>query len=323
MIPLAVTMGEPGGIGGETVVKAWQSLRASPECTFFAIDDPSRLESLAPGLPVAPISTPAEAVDRFADVLPVLPEPLVANATPGQASPANAPSVLRSIDRAVQMALDGQAEAVVTSPIDKRAVSKGTGRRFTGHTGYLAKIAKTPVDPVMMLAGASMRVVPVTVHIPLREVPDRLTVEGIVHAGKLADESLRVDFDIDSPRLRLAALNPHAGEGGLIGCEEREIIEPAIRLLRASGIEASGPYPADSLFCRTSACDAILCMYHDQALIPVKSAGPCVNATLGLPFVRTSPGHGTAYDIAGKGTADPQAMIDAIRLAGSMARRKP
>ncbi len=323
MIPLAITMGEPGGVGGETVVEAWRRLRNSPECAFFTIDDPSRLEALAPGLSVAPISAPDEAVDRFAEALPVLPELLLADVTPGQASPGNAPCVVRSIDRAARLTLEGKADAVVTSPVDKKAVSEGTDRPFTGHTSYLAEIADSPVDPVMMLVGASMRVVPVTVHIPLREVPERLSVEGIVHAGKLTDESLRDSFGIESPRLRVAALNPHAGEGGLLGSEEREIIEPAVRTLQETGVKASGPYPADSLFREASGSGAILCMYHDQALIPVKSAGPCVNVTLGLPFVRTSPGHGTAYDIAGKNVADPQAMIDAIHLARLMALRQP
>lgn len=315
-------MGEPGGAGGEILIDAWRRLRRDPECSFFAIDDPDRLRALADDrAPVATVATPAEARGRFAEALPILPELLRAEAPPGRASVVNAPSVLRSIDRAVGYALAGDALAVVTSPVDKRAVAEGTGLPFTGHTGYLAKLAAAADEPVMLLAGRTMRTVPVTVHMPLRDVPERLTARAIVHAGAVTAECLRKRFGVSRPRLRVAGLNPHAGEGGLLGSEERDVIDPAVRALRASGVDAEGPFPADSLFRPPLAFDAALCMYHDQALIPVKSAGPCVNVTLGLPFVRTSPGHGTAYDIAGSGGADSTAMVEAIRLAGSMARR--
>lgn len=319
MTPLAVTMGDPGGIGGEIVGDSWRHLRSRPDFSFFTIDDPDRLRLL--GFPVAVIEEPAEARRLFASALPVLPEPLLASATTRNASTENTPCIMRSIDRAVQLTMEGKASAVVTSPVDKKALSDGLGREFSGHTDYLATIAGVENDPVMLLVGANMRVAPVTVHVPLREVPIRLTTTAIVHAGKMLDKGLRTCFGIHSPRVSVAALNPHAGEGGLLGSEEQDVIIPAIAALHAEGVDARGPFPADSLFVDLGTFDAALCMYHDQALIPVKSAGFCVNVTLGLPFIRTSPGHGTARDIAGLGAANSQAMTEALVLAEKLARR--
>ncbi|MSO71581.1 MAG: 4-hydroxythreonine-4-phosphate dehydrogenase PdxA [Alphaproteobacteria bacterium] len=324
---LALTMGEPAGIGGEIALKAWRQ-RASGVPPFCMIDDPLRLEALAEGegieSPVQTITRLADATAVFAHALPVLAEPLPAAVTPGRPDGANAPAVLRSIERAARLAASGEAAAMVTNPIHKGALY-AAGFRHPGHTEYLAALAGV-AEPVMMLAVPGLRAVPVTVHLPLQAAIAQLTRARIVQHGRVTDAALRRDFGIARPRIAVAGLNPHAGEGGALGREEIEIIAPAVAELRAAGIDAFGPAPADSLFHPGARArfDAVLCMYHDQALIPVKTIDFAhgVNITLGLPFIRTSPDHGTAFDIAGSGQADPSSLIAALMLAAEMAARR-
>ncbi|MHA1113132.1 MAG: 4-hydroxythreonine-4-phosphate dehydrogenase PdxA [Alphaproteobacteria bacterium] len=332
MIPtspaLALTMGEPAGIGAEIALAAWAA-RDARTPPFFLIDDPDRLRRLASSLghKAAPreIADPAGAPACFADALPVLPQKLAAPVTPGKPDPANAATVLSSIRRAVAHTLAGRAAAVVTNPIQK-SVLRNAGFKHPGHTEFLAELTASPTPPAMMLVCPGLRVVPVTVHLPLRAVAGALTRGLIRHHGEVAAAALRRDFGIDRPRLAAAALNPHAGEDGLLGREEREVIAPALGDLRAAGIDIAGPLPADTLFHagRRGDFDAVLCMYHDQALIPLKTLDfhHGVNVTLGLPIVRTSPDHGTALDIAGQGKADPASLIAALQLAAAIAARR-
>jgi len=323
--PLALTMGEPAGIGGELALAAWQ---AAP-CCFFAIDDPARLAALAERLdldvPIATIAEPAEAEAVFPRALPVLAQELAADVEPGRLDAANAPAVIAAIERAVTLVQAGEAAAVVTNPIQKETLYRA-GFEYPGHTEFLAALAGIDTAPVMMLACPGLRVVPITIHLPLAEAAAALTTEAIVHAGRVTAAALTTDFGIEAPRLAVAGLNPHAGEGGALGCEEAEIIAPAVALLAAEGIAVTGPAPADSLF-HTAArerYDAALCMYHDQALIPLKTIDFArgVNITLGLPFVRSSPDHGTALDIAGRGRADPQSLLAALEVARDMAQAR-
>lgn len=343
--PLALSMGEPAGIGGEIALKAWRALRdrglaqgstsstepGDPDPKFFLIDDPARLESLASRLdlevPVQVIASPALANAVFADALPILPLPVPVAVEPGRPDPANAPAVLASIGRAVELARDGLAAAVVTNPVHKKLLYD-TGFQYPGQTEYLAALASTRDQsvlsrPVMMLACPGLRVVPVTVHLPLAQVATTLSEDIIVHAGEVTAEALRRDFEIDRPRLAVAGLNPHAGEDGALGREEAEVIAPAVARLRRAGLDVTGPAPADTLFRAEARAsyDAALCMYHDQALIPLKTIDYAqgINITLGLPFVRTSPDHGTALDIAGQGRADPTSLIAALTTARRMA----
>jgi len=324
---LALTMGDPAGIGGEIALAAWQALRREGPA-FLAIDDPDRLGALAAflGRDVAlrPVASAAEAVSVFSRALPVLPQPLPGPVQPGRPDPAHGPAILASVRRAVALARSGEVAGLVTNPIAKTTLFDA-GIAHAGHTTWLAELAGGG-EPVMMLASPNLRVVPVTVHIPLAEVPRALTVERIVSAGRVVAAALASDFGLARPRLAVAGLNPHAGEGGMIGREEERVIRPAIEMLRAIGIAASGPYAADSLFHARAreGYEAVLAMYHDQALIPVKTIdfANTVNVTLGLPLVRTSPDHGTAYDIAGQGRADPSSLIAALRLAAAMAARR-
>ena len=326
-LPLAVTMGDPAGIGGEVLLAAWPALRGGPP--FFAIDDPSRLEALssAHGLdvPVTAIAAPEEAGDRFASALPVLPQPLAAPATPGTPDPANAQAVINSIDRAVAFAAEGRVGGVVTAPIHKKSLLDA-GFAHAGHTDYLADLLGLTTPPVMMLASPALRVVPVTVHVALAEALLRLDRETIVTKAQITAAALRQDFGIVAPRLAVAGLNPHAGEEGALGREEIEIIAPAVTDLSAAGIHAFGPLAADTLFAEhwRSRFDVAICMFHDQALIPLKALDfdRGVNVTLGLPIVRTSPDHGTAFDIAGTGKANPASMTAALQLAGAVAERR-
>jgi 4-hydroxythreonine-4-phosphate dehydrogenase len=325
-------MGEPAGIGGEIALLAWRALtsesnrNARADNPFFIIDDPARLAALAratvPDVTVMAIAEPAQAAGVFASALPVLPIAVAHAVAPGQPSRENATAVVTAIERAVDLVKAGAAAAVVTNPIHKQTLYDG-GFRFPGHTEYLADLAGDGCTPVMMLACPGLRVVPVTVHLPLARVAGTLTTEAIVHAGRITAAALRADFAIARPRLAVAGLNPHAGEGGALGREEIDIIAPAIAILRADGIEVSGPTPADSLFhpMARQGYDAVLCMYHDQALIPLKTIDfeNGVNITLGLPFVRTSPDHGTAFEIAGTGRASPASLLAALATARAMA----
>ncbi len=325
---LALTMGEPAGIGGEISLMSW-SKRADGVPPFFVLDDPERLKALAARIghatPIAEISAPEEAAVRFAEALPVLPVKLAATATPGRLDPANAGAVLEAIRRAVDLVRMGRARAVVTNPIHKHALYQA-GFNHPGHTEYLAELAaengRTPT-PVMMLACPELKVVPVTIHLALKRAISDLTSEMIVETGEILARDLKTRFGKTNPRIAVAGLNPHAGESGALGKEDDEIVRPAVEALKKLGIDATGPWAPDSMFHADARAtyDAALCMYHDQALIPIKTLDfhGGVNVTLGLPFIRTSPDHGTALDIAGTGRANPASLIAALRLANAMA----
>ncbi|MBS0522288.1 MAG: 4-hydroxythreonine-4-phosphate dehydrogenase PdxA [Proteobacteria bacterium] len=319
-------MGEPAGVGGELTLKAWLARKGARP--FFAIDDPARLAALAGKLslavPVREIAGPAEAAAASGTALPVLRVQLRAPAKAGQPDPANAAATLEAIERATRLAQAGEIAGFATNPIQKKTL-QDAGFRHPGHTEFLAELAGG-ADVAMMLACPELRVVPVTIHLSLADAVRALTPELIVRAGRITAAALKSLFGMERPRLAVAALNPHAGEQGAMGDEESRIIAPAIAILRGEGIEVRGPAPADTLFhpAARATYDAALCMYHDQALIPIKtidfSGG--VNVTLGLPFVRTSPDHGTALDIAGTGRADPASLIAALAMADDMARRR-
>lgn len=327
-LPLALTMGEPAGIGGEIALKAWLG-RADNVPSFYLIDDVERLGELAARLgwpvPIRPIAMPAEADAVFSEALPVMPLGARVRGRPGQPDPGDAPAVLAAIDAAVADVRAGRAAALVTNPIHKDTLYRA-GFRHPGHTEYLAELAGDRAVPVMLLACPELRVVPVTIHMPLRRAVAKLGREAIVTAGRITSAGLRDYFGIAAPVLAVAGLNPHAGEAGGLGREEIDIIEPAIAALRDHGVDARGPFAADTMFHAEArrSYDAALCMYHDQALIPIKTIDfdGGVNVTLGLPFVRTSPDHGTAFAIAGKGIARPASLIAALRLAAEMAARR-
>ncbi|HKO09988.1 MAG TPA: 4-hydroxythreonine-4-phosphate dehydrogenase PdxA [Alphaproteobacteria bacterium] len=324
--PLALTMGEPAGIGGELALKAWLGRTEAALPPFFVIDDPDRLALLARGLglraAIERIEDPEEVPSLFAGALPVLCERLPRAVRAGRPDPANGPAVIASIRRAVALALAGRASAVVTSPIHKKSLYDA-GFSYPGHTEFLAALVEGAPAPVMMLVIPGLRVVPVTIHLPLAKALQSLDADAIVHCGKVAAEALTTSFGVAEPTLAVAGLNPHAGEAGGLGREEIETIAPAVEELRAAGIQTLGPLPADTLFHPRARAryDAVLCMYHDQALIPLKTIDfeHGVNVTLGLPFVRTSPDHGTAFDIAGKGMASPASLIAALKLAREIA----
>jgi len=326
---LAVTMGDPAGIGGELTLQAWRARRDAGLPTFAAFDDPRRLHDLARVLgwsvPLAEIDCLEEAARVFSGALPVLPVALAEPAEAGSPNPANAAVVLASIDCAVAMAIAGKAAGVVTQPIHK-ATLYGTGFAFPGHTEYLAHLTGATEPSIMMLVGGGLRVVPITIHEPLKDAIARLSPEMIETAARRVADALVIDFDIPAPRLALAGLNPHAGEDGTLGREELEFIQPAARRLRAAGLRVTGPHAPDTMFhaMARAGYDAALCLYHDQALIPLKTLafGEGVNITLGLSIVRTSPDHGTAFDIASKGIANPTSFFHALRLAAEMARRR-
>jgi 4-hydroxythreonine-4-phosphate dehydrogenase len=328
MTPLAVTMGEPAGIGGEIALKAWLS-RVHGIPPFYLIDDPDRLAALAKSLgwqvPVRKIGAPDEASSVFSEALPVAPIGIALRAQPGRPDPADAQAVVGAIEAGVRDVMSGRSAALVTNPIHKESLYRA-GFQYPGHTEYLAALTGAAEAPVMMLACPGLRVVPVTVHLPLRRAIQDLSSSAIVHAGRVTEAALRRDFGVAVPTLVVAGLNPHAGEAGGLGREEIEIIEPAVAEMRAAGIKVRGPLPPDTMFHRDARAtfDAALCMYHDQALIPIKTIDfyGGVNTTLGLPFVRTSPDHGTAFAIAGRGVARADSLIAALRLAGEMAARR-
>ncbi len=310
-------MGDPAGIGPEITCGAWRALHAEGPA-FFVIADPALFADA--GVPIRAIAEPEEALSCFPDALPILPLALAAPARPGKPDPANAPSVIAAIERAVALTRAGRAAALVTNPISK-SVLYAAGFPHPGHTEFLAALTGA-ATPIMMLASPLLRVVPVTVHLALRAALLSLTTAAIETAGRITAAALREDFALPSPRLAVAGLNPHAGEGGAMGDEEETLIVPAITALRAAGIDAFGPLPPDTLFTARARAgyDAALCMYHDQALIPLKTLDMDggVNVTLGLSIIRTSPDHGTAFDIAGQGRADPASLIAALRLAATL-----
>ena len=332
LAPIALTMGEPAGIGGEIARAAWLRRNGDDIPSFLLIDDPDRLQALddalGGGAPIVEITSPDEANAVFADAIPVLRQSLPVPVAPGQPDPANTNAVLASIDRAVTLCKARAVCAMVTNPIHKAALYAG-GFRHPGHTEYLADLAGVP-RTVMMLAGGmtlaegGLRAIPVTVHTSLRDAISTLTSDLIVETARILNADLKRYFGIAAPRIAVAGLNPHAGEGGALGEEEQTILAPALDQLRAEGLTILGPMPADTMFHAQARAtyDAALCMYHDQALIPVKTLDfHCgVNVTLGLPFIRTSPDHGTAFNIAGTGIARPDSLISALRLAATMAR---
>jgi 4-hydroxythreonine-4-phosphate dehydrogenase len=326
---LALSAGDPAGIGPEIIAKAWTAMRAEGP-PFMVVGDAQLLASAGGGVRVRPVTGPVEAVKVFGEALPVLDIPLQAPVVAGKPSSAYASQVIRWIETGAGLALSGAVAGLVTAPIAKAPLYEA-GFAFPGHTEFLAELTHAgdrpgPKGPVMMLAARDLRATLVTIHTPLGAVPQALTIEAIVNTGLVTAQALRTDFGIHVPRLAVAALNPHAGEGGALGGEENAIIEPAVRALREAGIQVKGPAPADTLFHAEARAtyDAVICMYHDQALIPVKMldfwAG--VNVTLGLPIVRTSPDHGTGFDIAGRGIARADSLIAAIRLAAEIADRR-
>lgn len=332
-LPLALTTGDPSGIGPEIAIAAWMGRASAGVPPFYLLSDPALIAARASrlGLPVViEATTPAGAAAAFRTALPVVPLGSRFVDRPGLPDSTNAAGIVEAIDQAVDDVFRGVAAAVVTCPIAKKPLYDA-GFGFPGHTEYLADLASRRLGreflPVMMLAGPELRAIPVTIHVPLSRVPDLLTEDLIVRTGEIVAAELAARFAIATPRLAIAGLNPHAGEGGAMGEEDERIVKPAVERLRVAGIDAVGPLPADTMFHPRARAgyDAALCMYHDQALIPAKTLAfdEAVNVTLGLPFVRTSPDHGTAFDIAGKGVARPDSLIAALRLAHAMAAGRP
>ncbi|MCC7320447.1 MAG: 4-hydroxythreonine-4-phosphate dehydrogenase PdxA [Rubellimicrobium sp.] len=314
---IVISCGEPAGIGPEVAARACAALGGAGPVAL--IGDPRHLP---PGTPHAVIDRPEAAAAVAPGILPVIARDFGPPAIPGKPDPRHAAHVVDAIRDGAALCRAGRARALVTAPISKKALADGAGFAFAGHTEYLAHLAGDgPV--VMMLAGAGLRVVPVTIHVALREVPYLLTPTLLRQTIELTARGLARDFALARPRIAVAGLNPHAGEGGRMGHEEITLIAPLLEEMRAEGFDIRGPLPADTMFHPAARArhDVAVCMYHDQALIPLKTldfAGG-VNVTLGLPFVRTSPDHGTAFDIAGQGIADPASMIAAIRMAATMA----
>ncbi|HEU4810319.1 MAG TPA: 4-hydroxythreonine-4-phosphate dehydrogenase PdxA [Sphingomicrobium sp.] len=319
---LAVSLGDPAGIGPEVLAKCWDNRDRFELSPFVAIGDPRSVGAVWDGS-IAMIDDPREADAAFDVGLPLISIPSPGEDRPGHPSVAGAHCSLDALEIAVGLARSGSAAAVVTGPVSKEQLYS-IGFRHPGQTEFVAeRCGIAAANVVMMLAGPTLRTVPVTTHIPVRDVPDALTAGLIESRGRTALRGLQRNFGIAEPRLAVAGLNPHAGEGGLLGRAEVEVIEPAIAALRAEGWRVSGPHPADTMFHETARgrYDAALCMYHDQALIPVKALHftDAVNITLGLPIVRTAPDHGTAFDIAGEDRADPRPMAAALRLAAKCA----
>jgi 4-hydroxythreonine-4-phosphate dehydrogenase len=330
--PLALTLGEPAGIGPDLTIALWRRRAELDLPAFYVIGDRDFLARRAAilGTPVRLVTVePREAVATFGSALPVVASGVPATAAPGHPDATSAPAALAAIQLAVRHALAGEAAAIVTNPVAKNVLYR-SGFSEPGHTEYLARLATeatgAPVRPVMLLWSPELAVVPVTIHLPLAQVPDALDADLIVETARITARDLAARFRIPNPRLAIAGLNPHAGEDGAMGAEDIEIVRPAVERLKALGIAARGPLPADTLFhpAARATYDAALCMYHDQALIPIKTLAfdHAVNVTLGLPFVRTSPDHGTAFDIAGTGRADPSSLIAAIRLAARLTARE-
>ena len=319
--PIVLTCGDPAGVGPEVAAKAWAQLRqAAP---FVYIGDPRHLP---PDTPHEVISTLDQVSEVCGTALPVLVHRFSAKTVLGAPNPDNAHDIIDVIKTAVSLVQEGKASALCTAPISKKILIEGAGFKYPGHTEFLAALAKSDKPAVMMLACDELRVVPTTIHIPLHRVQEMLTPTLLRDTVRIAQDALRIDFGIAEPRIAIAGLNPHAGEGGTMGRDEQEMIIPLIEELRSHGMNIMGPLPADTMFhpAARQKYDVAICMYHDQALIPIKTidfAGG-VNVTLGLPFVRTSPDHGTAFDIAGKGLADPSSMIAALKMSVQMSENR-
>jgi 4-hydroxythreonine-4-phosphate dehydrogenase len=330
-LPLALTLGEPAGIGPDITFAAWRRRAELGLPPFYLLADPAfvvrRAERIAPDTPVAVVK-PAAATAAFATALPVVDIAVPVSAEPGRPDQSSAPAALAAIRRAVADVHAGAAAAVVTNPVAKNVLYR-SGFPEPGHTEYLGKLAEestgVAAQPVMMLWSPELAVVPVTIHLALKDVTARLSEGLVVETGRTVARDLRQRFGIARPRLAIAGLNPHAGEDGALGDEDLTVVRPAVERLKAEGIDARGPLPADSLFHQAARAsyDVALAMYHDQALIPIKTLAfdHAVNVTLGLPFVRTSPDHGTAFDIAGTGRADPASLIAALQLAARLSSR--
>ena len=329
---LALTQGDPAGVGPDISLAAWLRRAEFGLCPFIFVGDPEvlrvRAHMLGLNVPVEE-ATPETASTVFNRALPVLPVPAGTVVAAGKPHVATARGTMTAIEKAVELAFSGRVGGVVTNPISKAILYDG-GFKFPGHTEFLADLASKSTGktflPVMMLAGPKLRAVPVTIHIPLKDVPLALTEDLVYETCRVAADDLKHRFGIDYPRLAVAGLNPHAGESGAIGTEDRDIIHPAISRLRADGIDAFGPLPADTMFHDDARMryDLAVCMYHDQALIPAKALGfdESVNVTLGLPFIRTSPDHGTAFGLAGQGVARETSLVCALKLAADLAARQ-
>ena len=326
--PVALTMGDPSGIGAEITLKSWRDHRADLT-PFYVIDDPNRIDHINRQLnlncAVEPVTGLDKIGDVFKDALPVYDLGDRVLSLPGELNPQDAPLVLQSLKIAVAQVSRGQAAALVTNPVHKANLYKA-GFSHPGHTEFLAYLASVKTEPVMMLASNRLRVVPVTRHLALNAAISALSEALIIETAEITARALQQDFGIAAPRIAIAGLNPHAGEGGAMGREDIDIITPAIRKLMEKGIAVSGPYSADTLFHDSArkTYDAAMCMYHDQALIPIKTLDfdTAVNVTLGLPFIRTSPDHGTALDIAGANVATETSLVAAIKTASEMARMR-
>lgn len=332
--PLALTMGDPAGIGPEIALLAWLDGQRGALPPFAIYADPDmmreRAASIAAPVPVQSVPDAKTGAGCFAEALPVVPIPLARLARPGVPDSENAGATLLSIRRAVAEVAAGKAAAVVTNPIAKSVLYQA-GFSHPGHTEFLGALTKEywpgeAAEPVMMLAGPDLRVVPVTIHVALKDVPGLLTTARIIATVRIVAKALKRDFGIGAPRLAISGLNPHAGENGALGTEDQEVIRPAVEALRAEGFDVRGPLSADTMFhaAARKTYDAAVAMYHDQALIPIKTLAfdEGVNVTLGLPFVRTSPDHGTAFAIAGRGVASPASLEAALKLAAEMSARR-
>ena len=317
--PIAITPGEPAGVGTEITVKAWKDKSCPP---FFLIDDAERVANRAKEasleVPIKIVSSPEQSLECFIDALPILPHKFPVHCKPGKPEEENASAVIEAIEIAVRYAKSGIVSALVTNPIQKEILTK-ENFQYPGHTEFLAALCGTDVTPVMLIASDELLVVPVTIHEPLGKVPKLLNESLLQRTILTTNSALKTDFSITRPRLCISGLNPHAGENGTIGLEEEKIIKPAIEFLKNQGLRIDGPVSADSMFTKDARMhyDIAICMYHDQALIPIKTLDfwNSVNVTIGLPIVRTSPDHGTALNLAGSGHADANSMVTAIKLA--------
>ena len=328
VLPLALTLGEPAGIGPDLTIQLWRRRAELRLPAFYIIADPEfikrRAHLLGWDIDVRVVA-PAQASETFAHALPITSLGIPTTAAPGEPDASSAPAAITSIRRAVADVLAGKTAAIVTNPVAKNVLYR-SGFAEPGHTEFLAKLVEEatgkPIKPVMMLWSPELAVVPVTIHLPFKDVATQLTSELVMETGRIVAQDLTARFGISRPRIVVAGLNPHAGEQGMLGGEDGAIVVPAVKRLQAEGIDAVGPLPADTLFHERARAsyDVALCMYHDQALIPIKTLAfdHAVNVTLGLPFVRTSPDHGTAFDIAGKGTADPSSLAAALTLAARL-----
>jgi 4-hydroxythreonine-4-phosphate dehydrogenase len=329
--PLALTIGEPAGIGPDLTLAIWQRRSELSLPPFYVLGDAQflseRAKSLGLDIPVMTVE-PSKATETFTQALPVVSIDRRITVEPGRPDGSSAPAAIEAIRRGVADVMRGAAAAVVTNPIAKNVLYQ-SGFQEPGHTEYLAKLVEEMTgvvnQPVMLLWSPELAVVPVTIHLPLKEVPGALTTDLLVRTGRIVARDFKARFGIAHPRLAVAGLNPHAGEEGAMGSEDAAVVQPAVQQLRAEGIDARGPLPADTMFhpAARARYDVALCTYHDQALIPIKTLAfdNAVNVTLGLPFVRTSPDHGTAFDIAGSGRADPSSLIAALKLAARLSER--